>query len=253
MFAGLFLLILLILIPTIYRTLSTFVKSGFSVSNAKQYHNLAHFGVAVPTGYEIHGIDISHHQKNIEWAEVAAINVEGTCIHFAFIKATEGITRQDRHFSKNWQMSKQAGLIRGAYHFYYPTRNAKLQAENFIKQVDLEPGDLPPVLDIEVSKNKSKAEIVKGCREWCDIVEKHYGIQPIIYTNINFYNRYLKDDFEDYVLWIAHYYEDSPRMDHRSWSFWQHTDCAEITGIDKPVDFNVFNGSMKELKKLCIQ
>lgn len=250
---GLILLLIILLGPPALRSLYTIVRYGFSATSAEQHTNIVNFGIPLPTGYGIHGIDISHHQKNISWKDVASIDVNGTKIQFAFIKATEGITRQDLHFSLNWKKSKEAGLIRGAYHFYYPTRDAVKQAENFINQVKLEAGDLPPVLDIEVSKGKSKAEIVKGCQTWCDAIEKHYGVKPIIYTNPHFYEKYLIDDFDDYPLWVAHYYQDIPRIEHRDWLFWQHSDCAVIKGIDKPVDLNVFNGDIKDLQQMCIE
>lgn len=238
--------------PPLVRSLRVLIKYGLA-TEIKQHDNIVHFGIPIPGGYEIHGIDISHHQKSIKWSDVAAIDVNGTRISFAFIKATEGITRQDLHFDRNWKKSKEAGLIRGAYHFYYPTRDAKKQADNFIKQVKLEPGDLPPVLDIELSKGKTKKEIVEGCLIWCEAIEEHYGVKPIIYTNPHFYIKYLMDDFDDYPLWVAHYYEDIPRIEHRDWLFWQHSDCAKLKGIDKPVDLNVFNGNLEDLKDMCIR
>jgi lysozyme len=78
-------------------------------------------------------------------------------------------------------------------------------------------------------------------------------VKPIIYTNPHFYEKYLIDDFDDYPLWVAHYYQDIPRIEHRDWLFWQHSDCAVIKGIDKPVDLNVFNGDIKDLQQMCIE
>jgi lysozyme len=250
---GIIVLVLAILSQSIIRSIKLFIKEGFEFNEVVQTENLLNFGVPLPSGYKVHGIDISHHQKHIKWSDVASIDVNGTKICFAFIKATEGITRHDNNFTINWKNSKKAGIMRGAYHFYYPTRDAVKQANNFINHVKLEPGDLPPVLDIELSKGKSKDDIVKGCREWCNTIEEHYGVKPIIYTNPTFYDKYLKDDFEDYPLWIAHYHKELPRMHHRDWIFWQHTDRATITGISKPVDLNVFNGSLRDLSRHCIK
>lgn len=253
LYTGLAIILLFVIAPSVYRSVKAFIRTGQIEIHPVKHKRINEFGISIPGGYKIHGIDISHYQKDINWTEVSAIDIKGIKIHFAFIKATEGITRQDRHFERNWNKSKEAGLIRGAYHFYYPTRDAEKQAENFIKQVKLKPGDLPPVLDVEVSKGKSKEDIVAGMKQWCNMVEDHYDVKPIIYTNPNFYNKYLKDDFKDYELWIAHYYEEVPDMDHRDWIFWQHTDCAIIQGIDKPVDLNVFVGNMDDLKNLCLK
>lgn len=247
---GLVFLLLVIAGPAIYRFGVSFVRSGFSFSAAEQYHNLKNFGVEIPPGYKVHGIDVSHHQGKINWAEVAAMDIKGIKISFAFIKATEGITRQDRHFARNWKKTRAAGILRGAYHFYHPSRDAAKQAQNFINTVKLEKGDLPPVLDIEVSNRRSKKEIVEGALEWCRIVEEHYGMKPIIYTSPGYYDKYLADDFEDFTLWIAHYEQDKPRMHHRRWQFWQHTDKATINGISGGVDLNVWNGSEAKLRRL---
>ncbi len=174
---------------------------------------------------------------------------------FAFIKATEGITRQDKHFSKNWKGSRSAGIIRGAYHFYYPSRDAHKQADNFIKQVKLEPGDLPPVVDIEHSNGKSKKQICEGLKNFLDILEKQYGTTPILYTNISFYYTYLADDFRKYTVWISGYHGEDRFKEKftEAWHFWQYSEDGSIDGIRGDVDCNVFKGSEEDLKKLCIR
>ena len=57
----------------------------------------------------IHGIDISHHQKTIDWNKV-----KESGISFVFVKATEGIDYLDSMFIFNWQSLESIGLIRGA-------------------------------------------------------------------------------------------------------------------------------------------
>ncbi len=244
--AGLLFILAIIATPLIIRYWQSLADGG-------QYHNLKNFGVPVPKGYNIHGIDVSHHQGTILWEEVAAMDVNGIRVNFAFIKATEGITRQDKHFKRNWKNAKKTGIICGAYHFFHPSRDAAKQAENFISQVKLEPGDLPPVLDIEVTNRRSKKEIVEGATEWCRIIEEHYGVKPIIYTGLKYYDSYLADDFADYHLWIAHYYKHKPGLDHRKWQFWQHSDKATINGIKERVDMNVWNESEEKLKKILVK
>ncbi|MBW6490467.1 MAG: glycoside hydrolase family 25 protein [Lentimicrobium sp.] len=246
---GLIFIFLLIFGPMIYRYSEAFIRSGFSFSAAGQYHNLKNFGVPVPKGYKVYGIDVSHHQGHINWEEVAAMHANDIKIDFAFIKATEGITQQDLRFDRNWRLSKKAGIVRGAYHFYHPSRDAAKQAENFIKKVKLSPGDLPPVLDIEVTNHKYKKEIVEGALEWCRIIEEHYGMKPIIYTGTKYYSTYLADDFGDYPLWIAHYDKARPGIS-RKFQFWQFTDKATINGVKKGVDMNVFKGDISKLKKM---
>ena len=95
--------------------------------------------------------------------------------------------------------------------------------------------------------------IRKRVKEWLDVVEEYYGVRPIIYTNVDFYTRRLKDDFDEYPLWIAHYLEKkSPRI-YRDWDFWQHSETGRVNGIKGNVDFNVFNGDSVEFKSMLIK
>jgi lysozyme len=178
------------------------------------------------------------------------MKVKAISLGFAFIKATEGIANTDPNFKRNWKKSKDNEIIRGAYHFFIGSKDGRMQAENFIDQVDLEPGDMPPVLDAEQLNGNSVSEFKKEIKEWLDIVENHYGVKPIIYTNVDFYKRNLGPEFDDYPLWVAHYYQlQQPRIG-RGWSFWQHSDEGRVNGIVYKVDFNVFNGDSAEFRNL---
>ncbi|MBC8033324.1 MAG: glycoside hydrolase family 25 protein [Chitinophagaceae bacterium] len=210
------------------------------------------FGIELPSNYAIHGIDVSKYQQFIDWGLVKEMEVDGVQISFAFIKATEGVRNIDRHFRRNWKKSRDAGLSRGAYHFFLPGKSGRMQAAHFISQVELEPGDLPPVIDIEQTFGVAPVKIRKQVKEFTDALEHYYKVKPIIYTNISFYNDYLKKEFEDYPLWIAHYLQkEKPRIE-REWLFWQHSETGRVNGILSLVDFNVFNGDSLQFKTLLI-
>lgn len=210
------------------------------------------FGIEIPSNYSIHGIDVSKYQDIIDWGSVKSMNVEGIRLGFTFIKATEGLGNRDRMFVRNWKKAKDNGVIRGAYHFFLATKNGRQQAENFIENVELEAGDLPPVIDIEQTYGVNESKLRERVKEFLNIVENHYGVRPIIYTNVDFYKQYLKDDFDEYPLWVAHYLQkERPRI-HRPWSFWQHSETGRVNGIFSRVDFNVFNGDSTEFRKMLI-
>ena len=211
------------------------------------------FQIEIPQGYQIHGIDVSRYQETINWKEVKDMDVEGIKIGFAFIKATEGVGNVDNQFRRNWLNAEEQNICKGAYHFFIAGRSGKRQASNFIEIVNLKTGDLPPVIDIEKSFGVSPTEIKKEVLEWLTIVQKYYGVKPLIYTNIDFYNKYLQNDFEDYPIWIAHYLQPiKPRIDHK-WFFWQHSESGRVNGIKAPVDFNVFYGDSSDFKQFLIQ
>ena len=199
-------------------------------------------------GFEIHGIDVSRYQSDIDWPKVATQDIS-----FAFVKASEGETISDNFFCKNWKEIKEAGIRRGAYHFFRPTTSVLTQAQNFMDNVILEKGDLPPVLDVEVMDGVSSEELVKRVRIWLEIIETEYQIRPIIYTNLKFYNKHFADHFPDYPVWIARYnqYLQPLLVNNVDWKFWQYGNRGRLEGIQGDVDFNVFKGTIEELESLC--
>lgn len=207
-----------------------------------------------PEGYEIHGIDISHHQGEIDW-EVLRNNgmIDKYPVRFVMIKATEGASNLDRRFKDNFHQAREYGFVRGAYHFWSTTSTGRAQAEYFISNVDLEEGDLPPVLDVERKpKTQTAEEFKESVLTWLRLVERHYGVKPIIYTYYKFKMAYLSDSvFDAYPYWIAHYYVDKVEYKGK-WKFWQHTDCGRLPGIKGYVDFDIYNGSYYDLMRLTI-
>ncbi len=211
-----------------------------------------------PPSYTIRGIDISHYQERIDWKRLCKTNMGTDPVTFVIIKATEGADLKDRYFDDNFKQAHANGLIRGAYHFLSPYAPAVSQAEFFISQVQLSPGDLPPVLDIEderkwLASGRNKAEIQRMAIEWLDAVELHYGVKPIIYSSYRFRRDILDDSrFSTYPFWMAHYYVSTPATDIK-WHFWQHTDCGKLDGISGSVDCNVFNGTDDDFEELLIR
>lgn len=231
---------------------ATYIFFLFQESRENNFVTYPEFGIPVPTHYGIHGIDVSRYQQRISWPAVSNMNVEGIRLHFAFIKATEGTNRVDPFFKRNWNKAREAGVVRGAYHFFIPWKNGRIQAEHFIKTVKLHSGDLPPVLDVEQMGRTGRPALQKEVKEWLNIVEQHYGLKPIIYTNADFYKRNLGKDFDDYTLWVAHYLQRKKPRINRQWSFWQHSEQGRVNGILSKVDFNVFNGDTVQFNSLLV-
>lgn len=210
------------------------------------------YGVCLPVNYKIHGIDVSHHQGEIDWEAVKATDKQEYPIRFVFMKATEGGDHKDRLFADNFRQAREVGLVRGAYHFYNPNTDPIRQADFFISQVKLETGDLAPVLDIE-RKPRSKAQLQADLVKFLNRLEQHYGVKPIIYTSYKYRLHYLDTpELSSYPLWIAHYYVDALSYDG-PWQFWQHTDYGTVPGIEENVDLNVFNGSWNDLQRYTLK
>jgi lysozyme len=216
------------------------------ISDVRNYQVLdKHAGKAI-------GLDVSEYQGKISWVDVDTLENKYP-VHFVFIRATVGNDRLDKQFDKNWLGAKKNNLIRGAYHYYRPNENSLEQAALFIKTVSLKKGDLPPVLDIErLPENQSVDRLKIGLKRWLKAVEEHYKVKPIIYTGERYYDDFLKEEFSDYLFWIANYnfYRENIQED---WLFWQFTEKASVSGIKGNVDVNIYNGDVQQLRFITLE
>ena len=201
---------------------------------------------------KIFGIDVSQYQGTIDWDNVEAVE-EQFELKFVVVRATAGSNKVDLKFKKNWKNLTKSMYIQGAYHYYRPDENSTDQANNFIKNVKLRKGHLPPILDIEkMPKGQSMEKLKEGLQNWLSIVEKHYRVKPIIYTGEKYYEDFLQEDFPSYQFWIANCNPWKEKIED-DYLMWQFTEKAQLHGIDELVDVNVFNGNVDDLKKVCIK
>lgn len=244
--------ILLLSISVAVVVMLAFVVRDWWLERRAHFVRYPEFGIDIPVNYTIHGIDVSKYQDIIDWPSVKDMKVGNVRMSFVFVKATEGLGNEDPYFQRNWKRSRDAGFARGAYHFFLATKNGKAQAENFINSVELQPGDLPPVLDIEQTYGVSSEKLRERAKDFLQTVQDYYHVMPIIYTNVDFYKNYLKDDFDGYPLWVAHYLQKERPSIYREWAFWQHSEAGRVNGIVTRVDFDVFNGDSADFRKLLI-
>jgi lysozyme len=221
--------------PLVYGLIAIMLLGGCRPSETVKRHD-----------FEIQGIDVSHHQGEIDWPRLAE-----QPIHFVYIKATEGGDHKDRLYQANWDQALAVGIKRGAYHFFRPGTPVLYQVLNFIRTVKLEEGDLPPVVDIEVRDGVMPDKLIESVRTWLLWIEAFYGMRPIIYSNQDFFNDYLAGHFPDHKCWIARYSESEPCIDApKDWDFWQYGNRGRLEGVAGFVDFNVFRGDRHAFENL---
>jgi GH25 family lysozyme M1 (1,4-beta-N-acetylmuramidase) len=204
----------------------------------------------------VNGIDVSHWQGTINWQEVSNAGFE-----FAFAKATEGTSFLDDKFKTNMDYGKNAGMLMGAYHFACPESNSAADEANyFVSQAGqyIELGYLRPALDLEKGGPElGKPKLSQWVREFMSTVKSKTGVEPILYTNVNYVENYLDDSIVNkYNVWIANWRTDlNPNTGGwSSWDFWQHTVGAKgsVPGIDAQVDWDRFNGDISKLQTFVI-
>jgi lysozyme len=207
---------------------------------------------SIPKNYSIHGIDISHHQGSIDWDKVGKSKLNGHPVSFAIIKATEGSNFVDHRFSHNWKSIGSIKRTRGAYHFFRPKSNPESQANNYIKTVKLVQGDLPPIVDVEVTDGQNTKTIRSNLKGLLLILENHYKVKPIIYSSPSFYYNILGDDFNEYPFWVSHFGVRTPAVLKTNWKLWQYTEHGSIEGIRGSIDCNVFCCDSSEFRKILL-
>ena len=198
------------------------------------------------------GIDVSYYQGTIDWARVKAEGIE-----FAFIRLSDGEVFRDPKFDRNWAGAKTAGVIRGAYQFFRPAQNVTTQANMMIQAIGTyQPGDLPPVIDVEADGGLAPATVASKVRQWVDLVKAGTGATPIIYTGKYFWRDEVGGPrtFEQNPLWIAQYTSKCPDLPApwARWTFWQYTDRGRVGGITGNVDLNNFNGTSEQLRAFAM-
>jgi len=216
----------------------------------------------------VHGVDVSVYEPNVDWR---ALRSQG--FKFALIRATSSLTYVDPKFAEHWAGAREAGILRGAYHYLFGGQDAKKQAESFIATVGDDKGELPPIVDLEDAYNESvhNSKLISTCKAYVDIIEAAFGRKPMIYSRRTYLEPRVSisgkapDWAEDYDLWIAQYpFEFDPdRMPNinmprqpngwKDWKFWQYSESAIVEGvtdeINRPtrIDLNWFRGTETEL------
>jgi lysozyme len=195
------------------------------------------------------GIDISHHQGEINWQSLMKSDLS-----FVFMKATEGDDFVDKKFKDNWKSADSLKIKKGAYHFYSLRFSGKAQALNYINIVPNEKDILPPVIDLEYGGNSQKRPLKKDFQKelkvFIELIEKHYSKKPIFYVTYEFYEDYIYPDFNDYQIWIRDIFSKPNSKKVDNWLFWQYSNRGKIEGINGFVDLNVFCGDINQLLEL---
>jgi lysozyme len=219
----------------------------------------------------IEGIDVYDGNGTIDWTQVA-----GSGRAFVFIKATQGNYDNQSTFAANWSGAKAAGVLRSPYHFFDPTISGTAQATWFLdaltKQGGLQPGDLPPMLDIECPTSSTQSATDPNCEytgnsgwvasatmaqeifDWLTAVQQATGRTPIVYSYPDWFADvgFTSAQLTQYPLFIATYGSSCADVPApwTSMLFWQYSATGTVPGITGQVDLDRFPGTMAQLMGL---
>lgn len=206
------------------------LAAGYAFINAKHWH-------PSEESHPLQGIDVSHHQGQIDWSVLP-----GQGVDFAWIKATEGGDWTDPRFAENWEGAGLAGIRRGAYHFFTLCRSGADQAANFVATVPADADALPPAVDLEFLGNCSDRPAIEDVAgelaDFLALVEEHAGQPAILYLTEEFDEAYQVSAQVDRPLWLRSMVLE-PDFGARDWTVWQVSNFRMVQGIDGRVDWNV--------------
>lgn len=200
-----------------------------------------------PSSSWARGVDVSSHQGTIDWNRVRTSGLS-----FAIVRVSDGTQHPDSQFQRNWAGAKSAGLVRGVYQYFRPTQNAEAQADLLVNAVGtLDPGDLPPVLDLETLDGASSSAVSAAVTKWINRVKARTGLTAMIYVSPGFWNGMTnRPPVAGVPLWVAHWGASSPQVPAAwsGWAFWQTSDHATVQGIATKVDEDYFHGTPADLR-----
>lgn len=190
-----------------------------------------------PNELRYDGIDVSRHQKQIDWTKVACDKQ----VTFVYIKATEGATLTDRFYAYNIEHARREGIKVGSYHFFSTTSPVAAQFKNFARNINAHKQDLIPMIDVEKSGSLTRSQLIDSVSKFAAMVEKRYKHKPLIYSTMGFYNTHLAPQFNSYPLYIGRYSQVRPQI---KWNgkclIWQYSEDGIVTGIPERVDLCTF-------------
>lgn len=184
------------------------------------------------------GIDVSHYQGTIDWEAVAATGKVG----YAYVKASESVSFVDDYYYYNIDEGRKYGITMGSYHFYRAHVDQEAQFQHMISVIDPSKQDIVPLIDVEAANGVSVETFASRLKVFLKKTEEYYGRPPVLYTYLNFYNKYLAyRGFDHYPIMIASYSDQTPiTVDGVEYIMWQYTSKGRISGVKGNVDRSRF-------------
>ncbi len=191
-----------------------------------------------PEGFTKKGLDISHHQGNIDWPLIFDKLRYDTIVQFVYCKATQSTWHVDTKWERNRKMLTELGILHGAYHFFDGKKPPRDQAKHFLSYWKHRDMDMAPMLDVE-TEGFSDGDLIAKMKIWLEVVEKATGHRPIIYCSLHYFESKFKRHFKDYQFWIAAYSREPDVLRDPRVIYWQFSETGEIPGCRELVDLNV--------------
>lgn len=199
-------------------------------------------------GATVEGIDVSEFQGAIDWASVRA---SGRV--FGVARVADGTQHLDPTFAANYAGMKAQGMVRGSYQFFRASEDPIAQADLLLSKIGaLGPGDLPPMLDVEVTDGQNNATIDARIAAWVGHVKAATGRDPLVYTGPYFWGQIGGPSSQGTTLVVADWGPSCPLVPAAwpAWKVWQYADNGHVPGIGGLVNLDRFDGTFAALQAM---
>ncbi len=192
------------------------------------------------------GIDISRHDKKVNWQKVKKNGFDFVILRAAWRGYESGILHEDENFKKNIKGALNAGFDVGVYVFSQAINEQEALEEadfilDLIKDYKI---TLPVVFDPENigweaarTDNVSGEQFTKNALVFCNKI-KQAGYEPMIYANLTWQTmRFDLQQLSNFKMWYAEY-SNAPQTPYH-FDFWQHYSPKRVPGVQKKCDVDI--------------
>lgn len=198
---------------------------------------------AASTTYK--GIDVSVHQKEIDWQKV-----KNSGISFAILRCGYGsdLTEQDdKRWAYNVAQCEKYGIPYGVYLYSYATTTEQIDSEvrHTLRLLQGHTPALPVYIDMEdnTQLRLGTETLCAFANRFCDQIAAA-GYKAGLYSSTNCWNRFFGDFalLPGYYHWIAQY--NTVCTYRGNYESWQFSSKGEVDGISGSVDMNLWYNTL---------
>ena len=220
-----------------YKTENFYIEDGFMAYHDDEGNKISHLGV-----------DLSYHQENVNWDELAASGIEFVILRCGYRGYSEGGLVKDEKFDEYAKACNDRNIPLGVYFFTQAVsvEEAEREAEFTIDLIKDYKISYPVVIDTEYVSDKDARTNLEEidedlrssmCIAFCEKI-KEAGYYPMIYASENWIRRELDlEALQEYDFWAPQYLEENDFM--YDFTIWQYTERGFIQGVDEQVDLDI--------------
>ncbi len=199
-------------------------------------------------GESITGIDVSYHQKDIDFKKVKASGVDFVIVRMAYRGYGTGKIADDTHAITYLDQACEAGLKVGVYFFSQALTPEEAEEEalyllELIRDRDI---TMPVVYDWEKvsgventrTENMDRETLTQCAKVFLETVE-NAGYDAMLYFNRRQAKTLLDlSQLKEYDFWLAAY-TDRMEFPYKI-KMWQYTNTGRVPGIEGDCDINIY-------------